>query len=202
MSRSKKSRKPGVGSSGIVKDDKKKVVVAVDKRTKKKNGNKPGNRQQEAFAQHNQQKPVTANKDPRIGSKKPIELTPSVDKKSTKPSKAIKSDKTPASPIAAIRVVEPIEDHTALEQELYAIEDDVKLQKILAKQEDDIALSEIEVDFFNETMERHQEIRTILGWSDEDEDEEGEEVATDGEHDEESLWDKLDNNDLSSFEKE
>lgn len=201
MSRSKKSRKPGVGSSGIVKDDKKKVVIAADKKPKKKTGKKPGNRQQEAVAKQTQKNQNAENRDPRIGSKKPIELVPATSKKPLKSNQSIKPAKTNDSPIAAIRVVEPLADHAALEQELYAIEDDAKLQAILAKQEDDIALSETEVDFFNETMERHQEIRHILGWHDDDEDETVEEEI-DGSDDEESLWDKLDNNDLSSFEKE
>lgn len=201
MSRNKKSRKPGVGSSGVVKDDKKKVVVATNKKPKKKTGKKPGNRQQEAVAKQTQQNPNSANKDPRIGSKKPIALAAAVVSSTKKPAKPVK---TKTSPIAAIRTVEPIEDHAALEQELYAIEDDSKLQLILAKQEDDIALSESEVDFFNATMERHQEIRHILGWNDEDEDQVSESNVSDNNDsdDEESLWDKLDHSDLSSFDKE
>jgi len=199
MSRSKKSRKPGVGSSGPVKDDKKKTIEVVAKRPKKHHGKKPGNRQQEAVQKQSQENPSAVNKDPRIGSKKSIVLTPSVESKKASPVKAKKQNKSAVSPIAAIRVSEPLENNEALEAELYAIEDDVKLQIILAKQEDDIELSEVEVDLFNEKMTRHQEIRTLLGWSDdEDEDESSDEENTD----DESLWDKLDSNDLSSFEKE
>ena len=202
MSRSKKSRKPGVGSSGPVKDDKKKNIVVAEKRPKKHHGKKPGNRQQEAVQKQPQEHNGSLNKDPRIGSKKPIVLTPSVEKKKVAPFQAKIKNKTAVSPIAAIRVVEPLQDNEALETDLYAIEDDPSLQSILAKQEDDIELNEAEVDFFNEKMTRHQEIRTLLGLSDEDDEDDDDESTSDDKQDDDSLWDKLDSNDLTSFEKE
>ena len=196
MSRNKKSRKQGAGSIGAVKDDKKKVLAPVDRKPKNKSGKQAGNRQKEAFNSGVDAKEPAKNKDPRIGSKKLIDLGGPV-KAATQPFKAKIKNKVKAdsSPIAAIRVVEA---DTSLEQELAAIEDDSRLQSILEQQEDDISLSNEDVDYFNEKMERHEQLREMLGLDDEDEDESTEAVekATSGE----DLWDKFDNSDLSEFE--
>ncbi|XQW84990.1 Der GTPase-activating protein YihI [Thalassotalea piscium] len=188
MSRIKKSRKPSFVATSTAKEDKKKELVVSDRKPKKKSGKESGNRQKEAMVDKRTAKANSQPKDPRIGSKKPIDLgqpvaTPSVVK--TKPNKK--------SPIAAIREVNTSE---TLEQELYAIEDDTQLQEILAKQEDDIALTEEEVDFFNEKMARHEALRELLGWSDDEEVTKEESKSTD----EEALWDKLDKPNFSDFE--
>jgi ribosome assembly protein YihI (activator of Der GTPase) len=195
MSRSKKSRKQGTGSIGAVKDDKKKVAVPVDRKPKKKNGKESGNRQKEAFDAGKGDRAITEQKDPRIGSKKPIDLGGPV-KASVQPFKAKSKAKVDSSPIAAIRVVEA---DTSLEQELYAIEDDTRLQNILAQQEEESELSNEDVDYFNEKMERHQQLRDLLGLDDED-DEEELPVTSKTKNSEDDLWDKFDNSDLSEFE--
>ena len=196
MSRNKKSRKQGAGSIGAVKDDKKKALVPVDRKPKKKSGKQAGNRQKEAFDSGVDAKEPAKNKDPRIGSKKPIDLGGPV-KATAQPFKAkIKNKVKPdSSPIAAIRVVE---DDTSLEQELAAIEDDSRLQSILEQQEDDISLSNEDVDYFNEKMERHEQLREMLGLDDEEEDESAE--SAERPKSGEDLWDKFDNSDLSEFE--
>ncbi|MEW6984351.1 Der GTPase-activating protein YihI [Colwelliaceae bacterium 6471] len=188
MSRKKKSRKPGVGSSGIVKDEKKKVAVVVDKKPKKSTGKKAGNRQQEATKKQSTQTNNVTNKDPRLGSKKPIVLI----KESTKVEK--KPIKHKVEPIAAIRTIEP---DNALEDELYAIEQDELLQVILEKQEQDIALSEQEVNHFNKLMDRHQQIREALGWDNDDSEAPDESKQKPSSEDE--LWNKFDNGDLSDY---
>ncbi len=194
MSRTKKSRKQGAGSIGAVKDDKKKVLVPVDRKPKKKNGKVAGNRQKEAFESNKKQAVKVENKDPRIGSKKPIDLGVPVKAK-PQPFKAKNKAKVESSPIAAIRVVEA---DTSLEQELYAIEEDSRLQSIIAKQEDNISLNDEDVDYFNEKMERHQQLREILGLDDEEEDESS--TGTEKTSSEDDLWNKFDNSDLSEFE--
>ncbi len=198
MSRNKKSRKQGAGSIGAVKvkDDKKKALVPVDRKPKNKSGKQAGNRQKEAFdSGSNAQKPAE-NKDPRIGSKKLIDLGGPV-KAPAQPFKAKVKNKVKVdnSPIAAIRVIEA---DTSLEQELAAIEDDSRLQSIIDQQEDDISLSNEDVDYFNEKMERHQQLRDMLGLDDEDEEESTESVEKPKSG--EDLWDKFDNSDLSEFE--
>lgn len=196
MSRSKKSRKPGVGSSGPVKekDTSKSAKVVPEKRIKKLKGKPSGNRQNEAKpVVKNQQ--ATTNKDPRIGNKTPIDLgKPMV----MKPKKAKTQSKGPS--VAPIRTIEPEEiiDTQALMDELETIEQDQRLLSILSKQDDDIDLSESEIDFFNEQMDKHQALREKLGLDDDEEEEDDNESASS--EDENDLWDKFDNSDLSKFE--
>lgn len=216
MSRSKKSRKPGVGSSGVKKDTTtrsttKDVVAPVDKKTKKLKGKPAGNRQNEA-------KPLVdiqqskVKKDPRIGNKTPIVLGKPTGKKSVAAQNKAKSTtpivaqsknkaKPATSSVAPIRTIEPeyIIDTDALMQELEAIEQNERLISILSKQDEEIELTESEVDFFNEQMDKHQSIRETLGLDDEDEEDlDDESVNTASSEDD--LWDKFDNNDLSKFE--
>jgi len=191
MSRTKKSRKPGVGKREVIKETSKTIDNPVPKKPKKKSGKQPGNRQQEAFAHKKQQQNKAAPKDPRIGSKTPIDLTPVVVKAENKPKKEKQT------PMAAIKIIEPVEvPQNALEQEIFAIEEDAQLQTILALQEDDAELTEEQIDYFNEKMSRHQELRELLGWDD-DEEEEADTTETGSEDD---LWNKLDKNDFSDYE--
>ncbi|MFT7008052.1 MAG: ribosome assembly protein YihI (activator of Der GTPase) [Colwellia sp.] len=202
MARTKKSRKPG--GAPTAKPKLSKVELAsVEKRLRKKNGNKPGNRQQEAMLTKNPDQQSDKHKDPRIGNKTPIDLGGSVVQEKKKPAKIVK---TKQDPIAAIRVVNAEQEQNAAEeivdiaQELENIEADGRLQTILAKQEQELSLTEEEVDYFNDLMDRHQQLSEKLA-----EDEEPEDEATNvGAASEEDLWDKLDNsslpNDSDKFE--
>ncbi len=193
MSRTKKSRKPG--SAPTAKPKLSKVELAnVEKRVRKKTGKKPGNRQQEAKQDNSLAQNTNQNKDPRIGSKKPIDL--GVATKALKPTSS-KNIKAKSDPIAAIRPVNnEVEEaevvQVSLTQELANIEADEQLQKILAKQEDELALTEQEVDYFNDMMERHQQLSEQL--DQDDTEEENKQTASS----EDDLWDKLDNS--SSFD--
>ena len=190
MSRSKKSRKPGTGSIGILKDDKKKLVEPKPRRAKKKNGNEPGNRQKEATAKVLNGPNSAKNKDPRIGSKTPIDLgKPVAAPVKVKPAKKVQQN----SPIAAIRVVEVSE---SLADQLSRIEQDPRLLEILEKQDIDAELSAEEVSYFNTLMEQHEKISQELGLDEEDE------IVTPANKSdsEDDLWDKFDNSDLSKFE--
>jgi ribosome assembly protein YihI (activator of Der GTPase) len=196
MARTKKSRKPG--GAPTAKPKLSKVELAsVEKRLRKKNGNKPGNRQQEAMLTKNPDQQSDKHKDPRIGNKTPIDLGGSAVQEKKKPAKIVK---TKQDPIAAIRVVNAEQEQSAAEeivdiaQELENIEADERLQTILAKQEQELSLTEEDVDYFNELMDRHQQLSEKL-----DEDEEPEDEATNiGAVSEEDLWDKLDNSSLPS----
>jgi len=194
MSRVKKSRKPGVGKREVLSEADKKLITPKAKKPKKKVGKQPGNRQKEALEQKNTTQSSNAPKDPRLGSKKPIDLTPKAEAKATFTSTPKKEKPTP---IAAIRMVEPVTSSTSeLEDEIYAIEDDSQLQHILALQDSDSDLTEEQVNYFNQKMDRHQELRELLGWDDEDEFDE-EELNNNSEDD---LWDSLDKTDLSKYE--
>ena len=188
MSRSKKSRKPGGAPTAKPKLSKVELT-AVEKRIRKKTGKKPGNRQQEAQPIKDLDQNANQNKDPRIGSKKPIDLGGAAKPVKAKLNKAPKIKQTP---IAEIRTVinDEVKAELSLAQELANIEADERLQAILTKQEDELALTEQDVDYFNEMMERHQQISAQL---DEDEEEQTSGTSVTSEDD---LWDKLDNSSL------
>jgi ribosome assembly protein YihI (activator of Der GTPase) len=199
MARTKKSRKPG--GAPTAKPKLSKVELAsVEKRLRKKNGKKPGNRQQEAMLVKNPDQQSDKHKDPRIGNKTPIDLGRAVVQAKSKPAKPAKSKQ---NPIAAIRVVNEEADQSSaqelnLAQELENIESDERLQTILTKQEEELALTEQEVDYFNEMMERHQLLSEKLAENEEPEDESNSVDASS----EDDLWDKLDNSSLpGDFDK-
>lgn len=188
MSRTKKSRKPG--GAPTAKPKLSKVELAkVEQRVRKKTGKKPGNRQQEGQLDNRAEQKTNQNKDPRVGSKKPIDLGGSV--KITQKPASNKAKKSSQDPIAAIRVVNKAEVGLSLAQELANIEADERLQVILAKQEDELELTEEEVNYFNNLMERHQEISAQL------DDPEEEETIQSKVKSEDDLWDKLDNSSFS-----
>ncbi|MCI2282113.1 GTPase-activating protein [Colwellia sp. MSW7] len=187
MSRTKKSRKPG--GAPTAKPKLSKVELAsVEKRVRKKTGKKPGNRQQEAQIDNQSDHNTNQNKDPRIGSKKPIDLGGAV--KIVQKPISNKAKKAPKDPIAAIRTVNKDEVELSLAQQLEAIETDERLQVILSKQEEEITLTAEEVDYFNNLMDRHQSISAQL-------DDDDEEIPATKAKSEDDLWDKLDNSSLS-----
>jgi ribosome assembly protein YihI (activator of Der GTPase) len=206
MSRTKKSRTPVATPTRTPREKKSEMAEAPEKRSRKHKGKVSGNRQKEAYVQKDEQASV-ANKDPRLGNKKPIDLmkaqapvkAPKPARKSEVdtilPNKANKKVKTKAehSPIAAIRQVE-LSAEEKLADELDAIEQDERLLAIIGKQDDEIDLSENEVDYFNDKMDRHQELREALGLDDEEEYEEDDNNTSSVD-----AWDKLDNSDLSDF---
>jgi len=213
MSRSKKSRKPGGAPTAKPKLSKQELAN-VEKRTRKTTGKVAGNRQKEAMPDQTQNNQKGVNKDPRLGNKTPIvlgKIMTKAEKAKAEKSKQVEvqqSSQEPA-PIAAVRFVENTDVElsnkqeitpVALtpEQEIDAIEQDELLQSLLAKQEDDIALTEQEVDYYNEKMERHQELSAELGFDEDEESESDESSSSDSEDD---LWDKLDRPDFSDFEE-
>ncbi|MGB1263840.1 MAG: Der GTPase-activating protein YihI [Cognaticolwellia sp.] len=192
MSRTKKSRKPGTGSIGAVKDDKKKLLEPKPRRAKKSNGKEAGNRQKEASPKVINGQNSAKNKDPRIGNKTPIDLgKPVAAPVKAKVAKKVQDN----SPIAAIRAVQSTESESLAEQ-LSRIEQDSKLLEILEKQDTEVTLTSDEVNYFNTLMEQHEKISQELGL-----DEEDELVAAPAKSDsEDDLWDKFDSSDLSKFE--
>ncbi len=189
MSRTKKSRKPGTSSASMPKPKLKASDKPTDKKPKKKSGHVAGNRQLEASNKKKDQAASQQNKDPRIGSKKPIVLTKAVAPAKTSSAQQSKS----SQPIPSVRKVDQTD---TLRNRMIAIEEDEKLLAIIAKQDDEIALNEQEIDYFNDLMDEHAKICDILGISDEDEAEPQTHKASLSEDD---LWDKLDGSDLSKF---
>ena len=190
MSRTKKSRKPG--SVPRAKPKLSKVELAnVEQRERKRKGKKPGYRKQEAQSLSTKEQHANQNKDPRIGSKKPIALGGTAKPSVVKP-KQNKVVTTTQDPIAAVRRVERNDVNTelTLAQQLENIEADERLQSILEKQEDELSLTEEEVNYFNDLMERHQQISAQLDEADE------EPLSYGSPKSEDDLWDKLDNSSL------
>lgn len=182
MTRKKKSRKPTSGSVGISKADMPKKDMPQSKKPKKKTGKPAGTRQQEALKRPKAKSSQQANKDPRIGSKKPIELIATPKAATPKPVKQ------KPSAIAAIKVL----DHEkTITDRITEIEQDEQLQAILAKQDDGIELTEQEVNYFNQLMDEHEELSAQV----DPEQEETTEKASD----EDELWDRLDNTDFSDY---
>lgn len=189
MTRHKKSRKPGVGSSGIRKADIKEQQAQKEKRLRKKTGLPSGNRTQVSKKKSDNGNGST-NKDPRIGSKAPI-LLGKADIKKASPTK-IKLNSA-ITPLAKVRAVEPNID---IQAEIESIEQDSWLLDIVEKQEQGQSLSEQEIAHYNSLMEKHQALSVLLP------DDESEEDAADEPLSEDDLWDKFNDLDINEFEEE
>lgn len=189
MTRQKKTRKPPQEAvkTRLSKKEKQLIAELRDKKPKKQTGNKPGNRQQEALAKSRQKNSGSENKDPRLGSKKPIDLGVPAVKAQLKPNKQANK----SAGIAAIRV---LDETASVAEQISDIEQDEALLAIIAKQEDGIALTEQEVDYYNQMMERHQHLSEQLPSAGETQQVDAEEL------DEDSLWDKLDKTDFSEYQ--
>lgn len=204
MSRSKKSRKPGGAPTAKPKLSKQELAK-VEKRIRKTTGKVAGNRQKEAAPEQTKKNQQGGNKDPRLGNKTPIALGKIASNTDKSTEAKAKQSEPKSSPIASVRFVENSNNEQgdltpkvlSPEQELFAIEEDEALQNILAKQEEDIALTESEVNYYNEMMERHQQLSTELGLDDEDELIESEQPERS--QSEDDLWDKLDTHNFSDF---
>ncbi|OFC71492.1 Der GTPase-activating protein YihI [Alteromonas confluentis] len=150
-SRSKKTRK--VGLIGVRKDPdfnkKKKQNTTSPAKSKKHSGNKAGSRNA-VESKAKQEKRASGNKDPRHGSKKPIELI-----KAPVTNAVVKKYATPAD-------------------ELAALEADNRLATLLDKLDDGIAISKAEQAYVDEKMARHRIICDLLGITDSDDEEEDE----------------------------
>lgn len=160
MARSKKSRK--VGLIGVRKDpDRKpgKPKPASAQKPKKHKGKPAGNRHnvEQSSSGHSQSKQA---KDPRVGSKKPIDLTPP-------------TASAPAKQTRAPKYATP-------EQELAALEADTKLAALLDKLDDDQAISKAEQAYVDEKMARHRVVCELLGITDYDDEEEDDDDPLDG----------------------
>lgn len=191
MTRQKKSRK--IGTIGVKKDKQAKAPVASDKRVRKPKGLKPGSRQHlekdnKSNAAH------SSNRDPRLGNKTPIDLTPKAN--NAGPFKTKHKNNTLTQPIASVT----IEDNkTKLSLELQAIESDIYLQDLIDKQDNDEALTEEQQQYIDNKHERYQELSDLLGISDDDEEESEQENNPSLSDDD--LWNKFNNSQFTDTEQ-
>lgn len=142
MAKKKKSRK--VGIIGVRKDPDYKHTTSSGRLKKKRKGKAPGSRHN--VEETRQEKSVSlANKDPRHGSKKPVQLV-----KATTTAKIEKRKyATPA-------------------EELAAIEADSKLMSLLDRLDDNKALTKEQQDYVDTKMARHKILCEFLGIEDDD----------------------------------
>ncbi|MFT2092821.1 Der GTPase-activating protein YihI [Paraglaciecola sp. 2405UD69-4] len=144
MPRQKKSRK--VGQIGTPKTTTN-VRKPTEKRIKKPKGKPAGTRNSEVIISKDSGK-LHVSKDPRHGSKKPIQL---VEVKSA----------PKAAPKAKIRSFSPA-------QELAELEQDVKLSILLEKEETGTKITREEQQYMNEKLARHKVLCELLGLTDDE----------------------------------
>ena len=185
MTRSKKTRKVKLDSRAPKPKLDKASLALLDKKPKKKTGKTAGNKQQEATKPNSTKTASKTAKDPRLGSKKPIDLGKPLPPKQ----KPVTKSKT-----AGIAQVKLLDRTPSQSDRLAEIEQDPALLAIISKQEMGEALSEQEVNFFNELMEEHNQISEDLGIEEDIEDSPEVELSED------ELWNKLDSTDFSDFD--
>lgn len=190
MSRKKKTRNPGSIFIKPTAADKDSEVNKKDRKPKKFKGNAPGTKQLEGAQKKRSQPSAKVKKDPRIGSKKPILL---VKESAEKTENKVTPNNNKVPDIAKVKV---INSGPSIAEQISAIENDEKLQAILDKQEDGDLLTEAEVSYYNEMMDKHEELADQL----DDEPESDVEAVNQESLSEDDLWDKLDGSDLSKFE--
>jgi ribosome assembly protein YihI (activator of Der GTPase) len=142
MARKTKSRK--IGLIGVRKSPDFKRVEK-EKRAKKAIGKPAGNRNSLVAAKDANKAKI--NKDPRLGSKKPVALYASVDEGSRITPK-------------------PLIKHAAPESELAQIEGDEKLSQLLSKADSGVSLDKKEQVYVTNKLARHKELCDLLGISD------------------------------------
>lgn len=144
MAKKKKSRK--VGIIGVRKDPDYKHTSSSGRLKKKRKGKAPGSRHN--VEEKRQEKSTSlANKDPRHGSKKPVQLV----KAATTAKIEKRKYATPA-------------------EELAAIEADSRLMSLLDRLDDNDTLSKEQQDYVDTKMARHKILCELLGIVDDEDD--------------------------------
>ncbi|WP_409421272.1 Der GTPase-activating protein YihI [Pseudaeromonas sp. ZJS20] len=168
----KTSPKPAARKGAPKRESEEQARAARErKRAAKHKGLKAGSRHGES-AHDDQAKRGAQGQDPRVGSRKPVSLSPAVAPAKPKP-------KPQAKPAATAKP-----DPAALEKELLAIENDERLSRLLDRLDEGQPITSEEQDWVDGQLARHQALMAELGLDDEDEDDEP------GEHSEE-LWQRF-----------
>ena len=167
MSRDKKSRSAGNSGpkfDGSRKESSSQAQASRDKKRKDKlKGNKAGNRNAVESKQGAQQNQRQARNDKRIGSKKPVSLTPNepVQAQSAVKPKVVMQPKAKVIKSQVVQKISP-------EKEIANIENDERLNDLLEQADEGIVLSQIDQAWVDKQMQRHQELMKALGWIDEE----------------------------------
>jgi uncharacterized protein len=171
MAKKKKTRK--IGQIGVRKspDFKHKVV---ESKVKKGVGKPSGSRNNAAKMASTGDNPKI-NKDPRLGSKKPVDLYATAEN------------------IAAVKLTKP--KFFSPEQELAAIEDDAKLARLIEQLDAGESLDNTSQRYVDTKLARHQELCRMLGITDDADD--SKQVET--ERDLLSIYENVDINKLKNL---
>lgn len=165
MTRKKKSRK--IGQIGVRKQDARPEKQSPNIRKKKApKGQKSGTRNSllEENSVLSDGTAGSAKKDPKLGSKKKIELVKSVV--ADKPKKAKPQiDKKPE-----VKLTKVAQQQIAPEQELEALENDEMLIDLAERVEAGELLTGKDAKYFNKNMARYDELCELLGIEDEEDD--------------------------------
>ncbi|WP_371375248.1 Der GTPase-activating protein YihI [Thalassotalea aquiviva] len=186
MARSKKSRKEGALMKKL--NLKRPEKIEKEARKRKSTGNKAGSRQQVVQSKTDQNQ-SSQSKDPRIGSKKPIDL--GVQTIVEKPKNQSSKVQTKQSSVAKVYVQDNTE---ALEQELLAIENNMELHALSERSEAGEELTNDEKDYLESNLARYQQLLAQLNL--EQDDDEDTDTDVDSEDD---MWDKLDSYNFDDY---
>lgn len=166
MANRKKSRKTGLigvrKSPDFKREDK-------DKRTKKSLGKPAGSRNNVNKVSANN-KSLKVNKDPRLGSKKPIELI---------------------APVTNVGVAKVKQTYFSPEEELKSIENNDKLSALLFKVDKGEALGYSDQKYVDNLLSRHRSLCDMLGIN--------VDIENDQEIDDEELFDSLEKFDINKL---
>lgn len=178
MTRKRKERSGG--QIGIAKTDRVKretntqaVEARKQKRLKKRKGLASGNRTTEEQGKKNRSGGGRKPSDPRVGSKKPIQLV-------STPTPQAQPAVVKVKPVKPV-VTEPVVPTLSFEQELDQLENDARLSALLVRLDNEEVLSADEQDYVDERVERHQFLLAELGYDDDDFDDEYDEEEWDDE---------------------
>lgn len=168
----KTSPKPAARKGAPKRESEEQARAARErKRAAKRKGLKAGSRHGEA-TQDDKAKRAGQQKDPRVGSRKPVSLAANAPAKPKPKAKPV----TQAKP-----------DPAALEKELLAIENDERLSGLLDRLDEGQPISSEEQDWVEAQLARHQILMAELGLDEEADDEA---PADEAEHSE-ALWQRF-----------
>ncbi|WP_462153296.1 Der GTPase-activating protein YihI [Pseudoalteromonas piscicida] len=161
MTRKKKTRKVAANGTPRLSKEKLQALRALkEQRSKKTKGKKPGSRNAPEILVK-EQSYTTTNKDPRVGSKKPISLVAEPQSAESNTQPEMKRHLQPQ-----VKLTTAVETLTP-EQELEQLENDERLMALLERHERGELLTGKDAKYFNRGIARHQELCELLGIDDE-----------------------------------
>lgn len=164
MTRKKKSRKViNNGTARLSKDKLRELRAMKEQRSKKKKkGAEPGNRNSQLLKVEGSESSESGKTDKRVGSKKPVSLTPQAPKQSKPESKPRRN----LQPQATLHQAN--EPELSPQQELAQIEADERLLALIERHDQGETLTGKDAKYFNAKVARHEQLCEILGIDDED----------------------------------